>query len=543
MNDILFKTVMLKGDKGDPGENGADGAQIASIEKTATVGLIDTYTITLNDGSTTQFEIKNGEDAQLYELPQGAVIAYDDGAELVTETSDNSNEITITEVSSIRKIMPHGITKQNSYTGKNLFPDTAGAWQNGYINGSTGALVSSSSGRDQIVYTDFIKIDSNNPVYISFESFPTTPAWFYINAYSANDGTGYLGETRVRPGTGILYQNNLNAAYIRIWCYNGGQTATNLIPVKLQIEKGTSATDYEPYCGGVPSPSPDYPQPLQGIGTAAENDTYTVSITVTDNDLNEHVLTASGLTRPLYEGDKLDFINGKVIRAQGYIQSYNGEPIGNVWRSSFELWQPNTTPTNGATVIFPLTTPVEENVTITGDPVANLRLTVAIAAPEDVTTLEVEFYQNASENPPGYEDFDAQFDTELNDYSRFAPETRAVYNELYFKDGDEIITGDNVDNPAPLLLGHCTTTYYRVVMQLPKRLTENQTVEVEQLSSMQIFTSAGSSYVSPGSYDIGVKIVRELNQLRITFNAPTDPDRGGICAISGQFKITISEEV
>lgn len=55
-----------KGDKGDTGETGATGATgtgIASIAKTATVGLVDTYTITFTDGTTTTFDVTNGAEA------------------------------------------------------------------------------------------------------------------------------------------------------------------------------------------------------------------------------------------------------------------------------------------------------------------------------------------------------------------------------------------------------------------------------------------------------------------------------------------------
>lgn len=54
---ILLKTLMLKGDRG------AQGVSIVSIEKTSTVGLVDTYTITMNDGTTYTFEVKNGANA------------------------------------------------------------------------------------------------------------------------------------------------------------------------------------------------------------------------------------------------------------------------------------------------------------------------------------------------------------------------------------------------------------------------------------------------------------------------------------------------
>ena len=39
---------------------GRDGTSIGSLEKTATVGVVDTYTITLTDGETYTFEVTNG---------------------------------------------------------------------------------------------------------------------------------------------------------------------------------------------------------------------------------------------------------------------------------------------------------------------------------------------------------------------------------------------------------------------------------------------------------------------------------------------------
>lgn len=43
---------------------GADGSGIASIDKTSTVGLVDTYTITYDDGDTDTFNVTNGADGQ-----------------------------------------------------------------------------------------------------------------------------------------------------------------------------------------------------------------------------------------------------------------------------------------------------------------------------------------------------------------------------------------------------------------------------------------------------------------------------------------------
>ena len=103
MKDLFFKTIMLKGEAGgtiasiektgsalnvdtytitlNDGETSTfevtNGTSIASISKTGTSGLVDTYTITLTDGSTTTFEVTNGEDAYYYELPSGSVVYFD----------------------------------------------------------------------------------------------------------------------------------------------------------------------------------------------------------------------------------------------------------------------------------------------------------------------------------------------------------------------------------------------------------------------------------------------------------------------------------
>ena len=51
-----------KGNTGDTGADGATGNGIASIQKTGTQGLVDTYTITFTNGSTSTFTVTNGRD-------------------------------------------------------------------------------------------------------------------------------------------------------------------------------------------------------------------------------------------------------------------------------------------------------------------------------------------------------------------------------------------------------------------------------------------------------------------------------------------------
>lgn len=73
--------------KGDP------GVGIASIAKTSTVGLVDTYTITYTDGTTSTFDVTNGQDAtldpaQIQEIINEVIASID----IPTKTSELTND-------------------------------------------------------------------------------------------------------------------------------------------------------------------------------------------------------------------------------------------------------------------------------------------------------------------------------------------------------------------------------------------------------------------------------------------------------------------
>lgn len=57
----VFDFTIPQGDKGDTGDTGATGNGIASIEKTSTAGLVDTYTITYTNSNTSTFNVTNGQ--------------------------------------------------------------------------------------------------------------------------------------------------------------------------------------------------------------------------------------------------------------------------------------------------------------------------------------------------------------------------------------------------------------------------------------------------------------------------------------------------
>lgn len=58
--DYAHPVSFPKGDKGDTGDTGAPGIGISSIDKTATAGNVDIYTITYTNGTTSSFYVTNG---------------------------------------------------------------------------------------------------------------------------------------------------------------------------------------------------------------------------------------------------------------------------------------------------------------------------------------------------------------------------------------------------------------------------------------------------------------------------------------------------
>ena len=59
-----FTPEQLASLKGDTGATGETGNGIASVAKTSTSGLVDTYTITYTDGTTSTFNVTNGKDGE-----------------------------------------------------------------------------------------------------------------------------------------------------------------------------------------------------------------------------------------------------------------------------------------------------------------------------------------------------------------------------------------------------------------------------------------------------------------------------------------------
>lgn len=174
-----------------------------------------------------------------------------------------------------------GKGKQQTYSGKNLLNDAAlrtySNWRDD-LPGTTGVnmgyIITDAPGTYTLSWTQ--PEDGSFPnffyVYVvdasgSFDYFYLTTAVVVNLSYTITVPAGGYAYVRL---TGIGSEVGFRDAIAKI--------------ATIQLEAGSTATAYEPYVGGQPSPSPDYPQPLvaaEGSLTASgRTDTTPTTVTL-----------------------------------------------------------------------------------------------------------------------------------------------------------------------------------------------------------------------------------------------------------------------
>lgn len=97
-----------------------------------------------------------------------------------------------------------------------------------------------------------------------------TPGTYVFSAKKSNPESGN-GSYFLEAGLDFTFNmpTELTDALLdnHIAWYNNPDSEVENVISEIQIEIGTEATDYEPYTGGQPSPSPDYPQEIVSAGS------------------------------------------------------------------------------------------------------------------------------------------------------------------------------------------------------------------------------------------------------------------------------------
>lgn len=175
-----------------------------------------------------------------------------------------------------------GKTEQVQTSGKNLFDFSN--LESGRINISTGALEEHNHTRRLADYIDITDITSFS---FYLPGYNKANGAVYVSIYYYDKDKNYLS---YKPcGDKIEKYENItpveNAVYIKVSLeQNTIDNPQNIF--KVQLEKGAKSTAYEPYTGGKPSPSPEYPQEIKSSGKwNEETQKYEVDVKVTGKNL------------------------------------------------------------------------------------------------------------------------------------------------------------------------------------------------------------------------------------------------------------------
>lgn len=223
----------------------SDAATAKAEDATKTANAANTAaTQAVGDARAAIAEVKTTE-AKLYPAAENILVGSEAGA--IAHVEDAFAGATL------RKIVVEGACKQDVTTGKNLVDAYNKENENGYLT-VDGVLKYDSSYEYRV--SDYVPIEPNTTYFITMSRTTNTSA---PAVCEYDSGKAFVaGHNRLLKGAAFTTASN--AAFVRVSC------KTNE-PDVIQLEKGSTQTAYEPYSGGKPSPSPEWPQQI----TVVEN--------------------------------------------------------------------------------------------------------------------------------------------------------------------------------------------------------------------------------------------------------------------------------
>lgn len=201
-----FSFGLPRGAKGETGATGETGNGISNIRKTSTSGLVDTYTITYTDGTTTTFTVTNGQNGtgSVADVTQNGVSVLDGTvAKVVADANVQSdwNESDTTDDAYIKNkpsipTKTSDLTNDSNYVSDSDYVHT----DNNYTSAEKSKLSGIASGAEVNVQADWNETDSTADAYIAnkpdidslkvlvvtLASFSSLPQTFYETAVTAD---------------------------------------------------------------------------------------------------------------------------------------------------------------------------------------------------------------------------------------------------------------------------------------------------------------------------------------------------------------------
>lgn len=307
-----------QGPQGEPGNDGQDGI-------TPNIQIGDVTTLEPDEQATVTRTGTDEEPLLNFGIPKGQ---KGDPGEVTDETLDNviPKQTATDSIINVNDALKYkifdfkvdGNYKQTTYQGKNLAnfsslycPILTGSLENqeATINGTTE--------QNTNVTLEFkkenVNLKANQPYTISVICSGTVTGGTYkklylsfnkndsieIGDYSSNHTTTYT----FTPDTNMQVRSiNMDISL--------GQTFNNL-KVKVQIEEGSTATDYEPYVGGVAVPNPNQPSEITTLN-------FDKIMKAGKNMLNIHLDETTSFGVTMNVDNQFIHINGKTSKEDGF---------------------------------------------------------------------------------------------------------------------------------------------------------------------------------------------------------------------------------
>lgn len=303
--------------------------------------------------------------------------------ELSSDTEDLLNALTTTDRGSnlnlkhtvdskIRGVKLLGGTNQAKYTGKNIITQTPAVDS---LNGMSVSIADDGTityqGTASVDYAyitkSFKEIEVQAGEKLTLSVNKPLPFNLFIGGSEA-EGYSNLGVKLLAGQTSVTATaTNTKKAICLITGFPSAGTVVKPISFKAQLERSETATNWEPYVGGQPSPNPDYPQEVKTVSGEQvvevcgknlldinnNNHGYQTNVEKLENGLK---ITSTATTGPSFTQIKLQnptaFLGKKLRLSFNKDNNFKGVSVYQTRGLYPEVWQCDLS-TNDGFVTFP----------------------------------------------------------------------------------------------------------------------------------------------------------------------------------------------
>ena len=262
---------------------------------------------------------------------------------LAVGTADGNN-ITVQDSAGapFSGLMVEGKSEQASYTGKNLLNATLSTTT---LKGVTctangdGTYILNGTATSFVTFSvmSFPFLTSNSYKLVGCPQNGTTSTYFLTISSSTTE----IGVSKTDDiGDGVSFTPTIdNNATIEIRVMSGTTVNNLLFKPMLTTDLEATYDDFEPYCGGIPSPNPDYPQTINSVADSGSIEVVSCGKNIAKiKALNNG--TNLGITyTPVYENGILQYINvnGTATNNYYFYDLYNTQIPSGEYIASFNV--------------------------------------------------------------------------------------------------------------------------------------------------------------------------------------------------------------